>query len=167
MSTLQGCETILAMPVTHDVDYKKLFEYEGSKGKLTRWDCFRVKVENGFGLVRPKPFTAIRRWELKQSLSYRELVQDWPKDLQPLRSWQLYFLLFPRDHHGMLQPSIFRKLQAGEVVMHVSGDDVDLPLVDVSIAKSGGSQAPFVLRLPEVHKTFSAGHSFFSAVPYP
>ncbi len=167
MSTLQGCETILVLPVTYSADYRALFHSEGAAGRLTRWDDFRVKVESGFGLVQPKPFTAVRRWELKQSLSYRDLIQCWPSGIEPLRSWQLYFLLFPRDHHGMLQPSIFRKLQAGEVVMHVSGDDVDLPLVDVSIAKSGASQAPFVLRLPEVRKTFSAGHSFFSAVPYP
>ncbi len=166
MSTFIGCETILVLPVTYDVDCKKVFEHEGRKGKITRWDCFRVKVENGFGIVRPKPFTAVRRWELKQSLSYRELVQCWPTDLQPLRSWQLHFLLFPRDLFGALEPSIFRRIHAGEVVMNVAGDDVDLPLVDVSVAKSG-PQAPIVLKLPDARKTFPTGLSFFSAVPYP
>lgn len=155
---------VIVPAVTHAIDYKTVFPDEERKGRVSRWECFRLQVESGFRLVTKAPQAIVQRWELVSTLSQKELMSEL-SSLTEVQSWHLHHLLFPRDIHGVLQPSVFRGIRKGMVMMRVSGDSDALPLVDVSLPKHGDSaKAPFILKLPKGQSEFYAGLSVFSLI---
>ena len=162
MGTLKLCEIYVVPPVTHPTDFRSVFRDEERKGKLIRWECFRLGVEGNFQFVRSAPATLINRWELTTTLSSHAMQQEL-QAMTAVQSWQLYHLLCPRDMFGAAEPSLFRRIRRGLVMMHVSSDEDVLPLVDVSLPNHGNQATlPFILKLLKGQSEFYAGLSLFS-----
>lgn len=161
MSSLKLRGAIAVPPVVYATDYRSVFRDAERKGKVTRYECFRLQVEDAFRLISKAPATLIAHWELTRSLSSQELRAEL-QTMVVLQSWQLHHLVIPRDASGMAQPSLFRRLRRGVVLMPVTGDD-SLSLVDVSLPQHGAAAtAPLILSLATERSGFNAGLSLFS-----
>lgn len=169
MNSFLAREVIVVPSVTYAVDDKAFFRNEGAKGTLNRWECFRLRVEGNFGLVKSAPQTLVQRWELAEDLSFSEVASRFPGREMLLQSWQLKHLLFPRDVKGVLQRSIIRGLRQAMVAIRVSDDDaLPMPLAEAFLSSHGDpSTSCFNLKVPEARKSFCRGLSFFSVLVKP